>query len=118
MRTEECGEEIEQQRVSAQQHGAQVLAHQRAEHDRPLAVGNRGRIDLPHRFLCLVNGGDKWQSHLPEFEAVELGKQAVPHGFGGHAGLVRDEEDGSAAHLHQYPRTAQRTRSLSSPALS
>ena len=76
----------------------QVILHEGAEHDRPRAVGDAGRIDPPYGFLCLVNGGDKWQSHLSEFEAFELRKQAVPHRFGGHAGLVRDEKNGSSVH--------------------
>src|SRR5262249_31575497 len=54
--------------------------------------------DAPDRLLRLVKVGHKWQSHRPKFLAFELRHQAVTERLGGHARLVGDEKNGSAAH--------------------
>ena len=56
------------------------------------------QIDLANRFNCLVNGGDKWHSHLTKFDAVELRHEAVTHGLCSNTRLVGNEEYGSFNH--------------------
>ncbi len=99
-RTEKRVEEIEEQAVAGLDHAAQVVLHQRAENDGPQPIFVTRCVDLSDGFLCLVNAGYKWQSHLPEFLALELREQAVPHRLGCHAGLVRYEKYRSAIHRH------------------
>ncbi len=65
-----------------------VLLHQSTENHGPDALRLTRRVDATDRLLRLVNSGDKWQSHLPKCLPIELRQQAVPHGLGGHAGLV------------------------------
>jgi len=96
--TEERVEEVEEQPVAEFHQRADFLLDQRAEHDGPHAVVERRGVDLPYGFHCLVSTGDKWQSHLPKFEPVELREQAVPHRLGSHAGLIRHEKYGSSRH--------------------
>ena len=77
MRPDERREKIKEQAVAFQHDVAQLILHERAEHDRPHAFLLRGAIDLAHGLLCLVNARHKWQSHRPKFEAAELRQQAV-----------------------------------------
>ena len=58
----------------------------------------RDQIDLSDGLNCLVNGGDKWHSHLAKFDAVELRHETVTHGFCGNPRLVGNEEYGSFNH--------------------
>ena len=105
-RPEERVEEIQKQAVGFLDHGTQLVLHKCAEYDWPRAFLFRNEVDLPRRFVCLVKCRDEWQSHRAKFQAIELRQQAVPHGFRGHASLVRDEKNGSAVHGSSFTGTS------------
>jgi len=67
-RTNKRREQIKEQRIRRHDDLAQVILHQRAEHDRPQALLLGRAVDAPDRFLCLVNARNKWQSHRAKFQ--------------------------------------------------
>ena len=60
---------------------------------------DKGELGIPG----LVNRRDKWHSHQPKFDAVELRQQAPPHRLRSNAGLVRNEKDCALVHTLPYP---------------
>ena len=51
---DEGREQIEEQPVGGDQHIAQIILYQSAEHDRPQPLLLRGAVDAPHRLVRLV----------------------------------------------------------------
>ena len=70
-------------------------------------------IDLPDRLDRLVNGGDKWHSHLAKFDAVELRHEAVAHRLCGYAGLIGYKKHSSLYHGSLHVVGARRRQSVS-----
>ena len=97
-RIDERVEEIQQQTPAAANHPADLVVHERREHDGPHTFHLGGQVDPPHHLLRLVYAVDKWQSHAPKSEPVELGEQAVAEGFRGDPGLVGYEKNRPVIH--------------------
>ena len=95
---EKSVEKIQEKSIAAANHVAHVFAHQRAEYDGPNALLSAHQIDLADRLDRLVNRGDKWHSHLPKLNAVELCHEAVTHCFRCNAGLIGYEKYSSFNH--------------------
>src|SRR6202035_2111667 len=91
-------EQIKEQGIRRHHDLAQVVLHQRAEHDRPQALLLGRTVDAPYGFLRLVKARHKWQSHRPKFLSLELRHETVAQCFRGHTRLVGNEEYGSTAH--------------------
>ena len=91
-RVDESVEEIQQQATAAANHRTNLVVDEGREDDRPHALHLGGEVDTPHDLLRLVYAVDKWQSHAPKKEPVELGEQAVTKGFSSDPGLVGYEK--------------------------
>src|SRR5271155_5738883 len=91
-------EKIQKKAGAAADHIAHVFLHQGAEYDRPHALVLADQIDFANRLYRLVNGGDKWHSHLPKFNTVELCHEAVAHRLCGDPCLVRNKKHSSFSH--------------------
>ncbi len=98
-RPDERGEEIEEQSVTAHDDIAQIVDHQRAEHDGAHTLFGGSAIDLSDGLLCLVNRRHKWQSDWPEIKPSKLRQETVTHRLRSDASLVGDEEHGTSAHV-------------------
>jgi len=114
-RTNKRREQIKEQRIRRHDDLAQVILHQRAEHDRPQALLLGRAVDAPDRFLCLVNARHKWQSHRAKFQPLELRHETVAQCFRSHPRLVRDEKYRSTAHGAVYSSGLVRAVSSVSP---
>ncbi len=97
-RPDEGREEIKEQPVAFHHDVAQIVLHQRAEHDGPHTLFLSGSVYPADGLLRLVNARHKWQSHRPKFEPIELCQEAVAERLRGDASLIGHEESGSAAH--------------------
>src|SRR6202035_315945 len=71
-RTHKRREQIKEQGIRRHHDLAQVVLHQRAEHDRPQALLLGRTVDAPYGFLRLVKARHQWQSHRPKFLSLGL----------------------------------------------
>ena len=105
-------EQIDQHAALGLEAVAEVILHQCAENDGAFILLRCSVVDLPERLINLVNGIQKWQSHLIKLVPFELCQQAVAQRFRGHAGLVGDKKYGATNHRIIYTGISSQARHL------
>ena len=92
--SQECLEEIEDEGLGSVHEVAHLVVDQGREYDRTSA-GTGGLVDPSDAGFRLGRSVDEGDGNVMEFDALELGQQAVSEHFHGDAGAVRHEENSS-----------------------